>query len=43
MPQSLADLYTHLTFSTKERRALIRDEDKEALHAYIAGILADLS
>lgn len=40
MPQSLSKLYVHLVFSTKERRALI--QNKEELHAYIVGILANL-
>ncbi len=42
MPQSLSKVYIHLVFSTKERRFLIAPEHKDALHAYIAGILNNL-
>lgn len=39
MPQSLANVLVHLIFSTKDRRPLIRDDVREALHAYVVGIL----
>lgn len=39
MSQSLANLVVHLVFSTKERRPLLRDEERGQLHAYIGGIL----
>jgi len=39
MPQSLAQLYVHLVFSTKERVALIPITAQPGLHAYLAGIL----
>ena len=39
MPQSLAKLYTHLVFSTKNRRNCIDDAVGLKLHAYMAGIL----
>lgn len=39
MSQSLSNIIVHLVFSTKERRPMIRDEEREALHAYLAGIL----
>lgn len=39
MPQSLSNVLVHLIFSTKDRRPLIRDDVREALHAYIVGIL----
>jgi REP element-mobilizing transposase RayT len=39
MSQSLANIIVHLVFSTKDRRPLIRDEERNQLHAYIAGIL----
>ncbi|HEV2330992.1 MAG TPA: IS200/IS605 family transposase [Verrucomicrobiae bacterium] len=39
MSQSLANIVVHLVFSTKGRRPLIRDEEREQLHAYITGIL----
>jgi putative transposase len=39
MSQSLGNIVVHLVFSTKGRRPLIRDEEREQLHAYITGIL----
>jgi REP element-mobilizing transposase RayT len=39
MSQSLANIIVHLVFSTKDRRPLLRDEERAELHAYIAGIL----
>src|ERR1051326_103900 len=39
MSQSLANIVVHLVFSTKGRRPLLRDEEREELHAYITGIL----
>jgi len=39
MSQSLANLVVHLVFSTKGRRPLLRDDERDQLHAYIAGIL----
>jgi len=39
MPQSLSNVLVHLIFSTKDRRPLIRDDVREALHGYIVGIL----
>jgi len=39
MSQSLANIVVHLVFSTKERRPLLRDQERGQLHAYIAGIL----
>ena len=42
MAQSLAHIVVHLVFSTKGRRQLIRDEDRDELHAYITGILRNL-
>ena len=38
MSQSLANVVIHLVFSTKGRRPLLRDEEREQLHAYITGI-----
>ena len=38
MSQSLVNIVVHLVFSTKGRRPLIRDEEREQLHAYITGI-----
>jgi REP element-mobilizing transposase RayT len=38
MPQSLAQIYVHFVFSTKERRPFLKDKDlRERLHAYLAG------
>jgi REP element-mobilizing transposase RayT len=39
MSQSLANTVVHLVFSTKVRRPLLREEEKEQLHSYISGIL----
>jgi len=39
MPQSLAQLYVHLVFSTKNRTPFLKDKNvREQLHRYIAGI-----
>ena len=39
MPQSLSAIYIHLTFSTKERRPLLRDKTiRDKLHAQMGGI-----
>jgi putative transposase len=37
MPQSIANVVVHLVFSTKGRRPFLRDEERNRLHAYIAG------
>ena len=42
MPQSLARLHIHLIFSTKHRERLITDPVRDALHAYMAGVLKNL-
>jgi len=39
MGQSLSQLYVHLTFGTKYRKALIKPIWEKQLHAYLAGIL----
>jgi REP element-mobilizing transposase RayT len=39
MSQSLANIVVHLVFSTKDRRPLLRDEERGQLHAFITGIL----
>jgi REP element-mobilizing transposase RayT len=39
MSQSLVNIVVHLVFSTKCRRPLIRDGERNSLHAYITGIL----
>jgi putative transposase len=38
MPQSLAKVYVHITFSTKYRQPLIDDALKPSLFAYIGGV-----
>jgi putative transposase len=39
MPQSLSAVYVHLTFSTKDRRPLLRDKPtRDALHSYLGGV-----
>jgi REP element-mobilizing transposase RayT len=42
MPQSLARIYVHLIFSTKNREPLLIDGVRADLHAYMGGILNDL-
>jgi REP element-mobilizing transposase RayT len=43
MPQSLAQVYLHLVFSTKNRAALLQDKAlREKLHAYLAGTCKNL-
>jgi len=40
--QSLAKTLIHLVFSTKGREPLINDDARTKLHAFIAGVLADI-
>lgn len=42
MPQSLANLYVHLIFSTKDRHPFLTDPVRPDLHAYMATVLANL-
>jgi putative transposase len=42
MPQSIAKLYVHLVFSTRNRERVLADGDGPDLHAYIGGILSGL-
>jgi putative transposase len=42
MPQSLAQIYVHLVFSTKNRERLLPAEIGKDLHSYMGGILRDL-
>ena len=38
MPQSLAQIYLHLVFSTKDRHAFLRDDDlRDETHTYLGG------
>jgi REP element-mobilizing transposase RayT len=39
MPQSLAKLYVHLVFSTKNRERVLMDDVRQDLHAYMGGTL----
>lgn len=42
MPQSLAQVYLHIIFSTKERRAYLQNQElRKEMHAYLAAILKD--
>ena len=43
MPQSLSQILVHLVFSTKNREPLINDDIRDDVHAYIGGIVANLS
>jgi len=39
MPQSLSQIYLHITFSTKDRKPMLRDRQLcEKAHAYLAGV-----
>ena len=38
MPQSLAKLYVHVIFSTKNRQPVIDHEIEKTLHSYLGGI-----
>jgi putative transposase len=43
VPQSLANILTHLIFSTKNREPLLTGKDlRPRTHAYLAGVLKDL-
>ena len=42
MPQSLAQIYVHLIFSTKDRAALIPKSIRQDLCAYLGGVLRAL-
>src|SRR5262245_60159259 len=42
MPQSLAKIYVHLIFSTKNRERILPDEIRPDLHAYMGGTLNGL-
>lgn len=43
MPQSLANLYVHLIFSTKDRYPFLAEEVRPDVHAYMATVLANLN
>ena len=43
VPQSLANILTHLIFSTKNRELLLTDKDlRQRAHAYLAAVSKDL-
>lgn len=43
MTQSIAQIYVHIVFSTKDRRPFLADRDlRERLHAYLAGTCNNL-
>jgi REP element-mobilizing transposase RayT len=42
MPQSLAKVYIHVIFSTKDRRPFISPETKPILQAYIVSLASEL-
>jgi len=43
VPQSLSQIYLHVTFSTKDRRPFLEDRDaRRDLHAYLAGACKNL-
>jgi putative transposase len=43
VPQSLANILTHLIFSTKNRNPLLAEKDlRQRTHAYLAAVLKDL-
>ncbi len=43
MPQSLAQIYLHIVFSTKDRAPYLNDHDfRSRTHAYLAGICRNL-
>jgi REP element-mobilizing transposase RayT len=43
MPQSLAKVYLHLVFSTRNRERILADEERPDLHAYMGGILKGMN
>ena len=42
MPQSLAKIYLHLVFSTKDRQRILGDAVRPDLHAYLGGVFHGL-
>ena len=42
MPQSLANVYIHLIFSTKDRKGCLCDQVRPDLHSYMATVLGNL-
>ena len=42
MPQSLAQVYLHIVFSTKSRKPFLKDNIREKTHAYLVGACSNL-
>jgi putative transposase len=42
MPQSLAKVYVHIAFSTKNGQHLINEKISKELHSYLIGVLSKL-
>jgi REP element-mobilizing transposase RayT len=42
MPQSLTRLYTHLVFSTKNRKPFLDEANRARIHGYLATVIRDL-
>ena len=42
MPQSFAQLYVHLIFSTKNRKPFLDDEVRSRVHGYLATVIRNL-
>src|SRR5258707_834944 len=43
MPQSLAQVYLHIVFSTKRRAEFLAERDvRQRMHAYLGGVCRDL-
>ena len=43
MPQSLAQIYLHIVFSTKDRRPLLQDSSlRDEMHNYLGGVCNNL-
>jgi len=42
MSQSLAKVYVHIVFSTKQGKALIQENNRKELHSYIVGTLSKI-
>ena len=43
MSQSLANILVHVVFSTKHRKPMIKDSERDELHAYTGGIVSRLN
>ncbi|MCF7960024.1 MAG: transposase [Pirellula sp.] len=43
MSQSLSSILVHVVFSTKQRKPMIKDSERDELHAYTGGIVSRLN